>query len=152
MQADRNRQVVERYWTSFFSRDWIQVARFFAPNAHYTDAGVDPVGARGPAEIIARLTGLDVPVRYGQLPRHIIAQGDLVVTEHLELWTFASGEEFQHPFVSVMELKGGLIERWHDYSHAPNIFNNAPSAWVEYAKNWRERIKPLAELWPGEGF
>ena len=152
MSADVNRQIVERYWTSFFGRDWKAVARFFTPDAHYTDAGVDPVGASGPAEIVARLSALDGPARYAQRPGHIVAQGDMVITEHAELWSFASGEEFVHPFVSVMQLEGGLIRRWHDYSHAMNIFSNAPSTWVEHAKSWRDRITPLAELWPGEGF
>ncbi len=92
---------------------------------------MDPVGAHGPAEIMTRLiNGIDPTSSYDHLPRHIIAQGDIVMTEHVEVWGFPTGERFEHPFVSVMELKEGLIERWHDYSHAANIFQNAPAEWV----------------------
>jgi len=51
----RNRQIVELYWEAHFLRDWESMATFFAPDAHYTDVGVDGQGARGPQQIIDRL-------------------------------------------------------------------------------------------------
>ena len=37
-----------------------------------------------------------------------------------------------HPFASVMEVRGGLIERWHDYSHLVNVIDNTPQWWLEH--------------------
>ena len=135
----RNRQLVERYWDVHFRRDWEAMSRFFAAHAHYTDVGMDPEGATGPAEIIARLRlGIEPLEGYYHFPKHMVAEGDLVVTEHVEQWRFVSGEVIDHPFTSVMEVHDGLITRWHDYSHIGNLLDNAPAAWIEHvAKGWR---------------
>jgi limonene-1,2-epoxide hydrolase len=138
-RAARNRQVVERYWDAHFRRDWDAMARFFTDDAHYTDVGMDAVGATGPAEIIARLQlGIGPLDGYYHFPRHMIAEGDLVVTEHVEQWRFHTGEVIDHPFTSVMEVRDGHITRWHDYSHLGNLIDNAPSWWLEHiAAGWR---------------
>ena len=138
----RNRQIVERYWDAHFRRDWPKMATFFTPNAHYTDVGVDGVGATGPQEIIARLRlGLEPLDGYYHFPRHLIAEGDLVVTEHVEQWRFPTGEVIDHPFMSMMEVDGGLIRRWHDYSHLGNLFDNAPAWWIErIAQGWQHLL------------
>jgi limonene-1,2-epoxide hydrolase len=61
----------------------------------------------------------------------MIAQGDLVMTEHTERWIFGSGEIIDHSFVSVTQLRDGRILRWHDYSNIANITDNAPAWWLE---------------------
>jgi limonene-1,2-epoxide hydrolase len=141
-----NRQVVERYWDAHFRRDWPRIATFFTRTAHYTDVGVDGVGATGPDEIVARLRlGLEPLEGYYHLPKHTIAEGDLVVTEHVEQWRFHTGEVIDHPFTSVMEVEDGLIRRWHDYSNIGNLIDHAPSWWLErIAQGWQH-------LLPGSG-
>jgi limonene-1,2-epoxide hydrolase len=136
----QNRQVVERYWEAHFARDWVRMATFFTPDAHYTDVGVDGIGATGPAEIIARLRlGIEPLTGYYHHPRHTIADGDLVVTEHVEQWVFHTGENVMHPFTSVMEVRDRMIVRWHDYSNIANLTANAPAWWLEHiAKGWRD--------------
>jgi limonene-1,2-epoxide hydrolase len=136
----QNRQVVERYWEAHFARDWERMATFFAVDAHYTDVGLGDPGATGPDEIIARLKlGIEPLARYHHHPRHTLAEGDLVVTEHVEEWLFHTGENVMHPFVSIMEVRERLIVRWHDYSHLQNLTANAPAWWLEHiAKGWRE--------------
>lgn len=135
----RNRQIVERYWDAHFRRDWSTMSTFFTPEAHYTDVGVDGVGATGPDEIIARLRlGIEPLEGYYHFPKHLIAEGDLVVTEHMEEWRFHTGEVVQHPFTSVMEVHDGSITRWHDYSHIGHLTEQAPQWWLEHiAKGWR---------------
>lgn len=134
-----NRQVVERYWDVHFRRDWDAMATFFDPTCHYTDVGLDPTGATGPEEIISRLRiGIEPLSGYYHYPKHMIDQGDLVVTEHMEQWQFESGEVIDHPFTSVMEVRGGLIARWHDYSHLGNLLDQAPQWWLDHiAAGWR---------------
>jgi limonene-1,2-epoxide hydrolase len=134
----RNRQVVERYWDAHFRRDWDSMARHFSADAHYTDVGLDAVGATGSDQIIARLRlGIEPLEGYYHFPRHMIAEGDLVVTEHVEQWRFHTGEVVDHPFTSVMEVRDGLIVRWHDYSHLGNLIENAPPWWLErIAAGW----------------
>ena len=129
----QNRQLVERYWEAHFVRDWDRMATFFSPDAHYTDMGADGEGARGPAEIVARLRlGIEPLEAYYHHPRHVVAEGDLVILEHTEEWVFHTGERILHPFVTVMEVHDGQIVRWHDYSNIPNITGNAPAWWLEH--------------------
>jgi len=134
-----NRQVVERYWDAHFRRDWDAMATFFDPTCHYTDVGLDPTGATGPAEIISRLRlGIEPLSGYYHYPKHMVDQGDLVITEHMEQWQFETGEVIDHPFTSVMEVRGGRIMRWHDYSHLGNLLDQAPQSWLEHiAAGWR---------------
>jgi ketosteroid isomerase-like protein len=62
----------------------------------------------------------------------MIGEGDLVMTEHTERWTFHTGEVIDHSFVSVTQLREGKICRWHDYSNIANITDNAPTWWLEH--------------------
>ena len=56
----RNRQVVESYWAAHFLRDWDAMATFFSDDAHYTDKGMDGVGATGPIVVcVTNGLGLD---------------------------------------------------------------------------------------------
>ncbi|NNE73915.1 MAG: nuclear transport factor 2 family protein [Acidimicrobiales bacterium] len=141
MSAAANKQVVERYWDAHFRREWDRMATFFAADAHYTDVGLDETGATGPDEIIRRLRlGIEPLEAYYHFPKHLVAEGDVVVTEHMEEWNFPTGEKIQHPFTSVMEVRNGLITRWHDYSHLGNLLENAPAWWLEHiADGWREQ-------------
>jgi limonene-1,2-epoxide hydrolase len=133
MSADTNRLVVERYWEAHFRRAWDDMATFFTPTCHYTDVGVDAKGATGPADIIRRLKiGIEPLSGYLHFPKNTITDGEFVITEHVEQWQFHTGEVIDHPFCSVMEVRGGLIDRWHDYSHLNNILDNAPKWWIEH--------------------
>lgn len=135
------RQLVERYWDTHFKREWDNMATFFKPESHYTDMGMEAEGATGPKEIIARLQlGIAPLAEYLHLPKHIISEGQIVATEHVEVWKFAAqdGEDevtIHHPFTSMMEVDGEHIIRWHDYSHIPNITDNAPKWWLEHIMN-----------------
>jgi ketosteroid isomerase-like protein len=129
----RNREVVERYWDHHFRRDWDAMAGCFTDDCHYVDTGIGDVGATGPAEIIARLRlGIEPLEGYVHFPGRMVAEEDLVVTEHVEQWRFHTGEVIDHPFASVMEVRDGRIARWHDYSHLGNLLDNAPAWWLEH--------------------
>ena len=141
---ERNKQLVARYWEALYSHDWDAVAGFFSAEANYADVGTGESGggAHGPAQIVARLRlGLE-PVSNTHEPGLVVAEGSVVVTEHVEVWSFHTGEEIRHPFTSVMELDdGGLITRWWDYSNLSNLLDNAPQWWLEHiAAGWRATL------------
>jgi limonene-1,2-epoxide hydrolase len=129
----RNKQVVQQFWDALAARDWNGMKVLLTEDAHYTDVGVPGPGGYGPEGVIARLRiGIEPLEGYAHLPgTNMIGEGDLVMTEHTERWTFGTGEVVDHSFVSVTELRDGRIFRWHDYSNISNITDNAPAWWLE---------------------
>jgi ketosteroid isomerase-like protein len=130
---ERNKEIVSRYWDALAARDWNGMKALLTDDAHYTDVGVPHPGATGPDAVMARLRiGIEPLQSYEHLPgTNMIAEGDLVMTEHTERWTFHTGEVINHSFVSVTQLREGKICRWHDYSNISNIMDNAPKWWLE---------------------
>jgi len=128
-----NKQIVQQFWDALAARDWDGMKALLTNDAHYTDVGVPGPGGIGPEGVIRRLKiGIEPLTSYAHLPgANMIGEGDLVMTEHTERWTFPTGEAIDHPFVSVTQLRDGKICRWHDYSNIANITENAPAWWIE---------------------
>jgi ketosteroid isomerase-like protein len=132
--VDDNKGVVQRFFDALAARDWDGMKALLTEDAHYTDVGVPGPGGTGPDGVIARLKiGLEPLSGYEHLDgTNVVAEGDLVMTEHTERWHFPTGEVIDHSFVSVTQLREGKICRWHDYSNISNITDNAPTWWLEH--------------------
>jgi limonene-1,2-epoxide hydrolase len=129
-----NRARVVAFWEALYRRDWDAIAGFFGPDSEYTDvpSPADDV-ARGPDLIVARLRlGLERISGYEHDLRLMVAEGDTVVTEHTETWHWHTGEAVTLPFVSVHELRHGIIMRWWDYWDLQTLMGAAPAWWVEH--------------------
>jgi limonene-1,2-epoxide hydrolase len=129
-----NRDVVARFWTDLYAREWTKVSAYFGPDSEYTDVPTpsDDV-ARGAEQIVARLrVGLDPLSSIGHDVRTLVADGDVVVTEHVEHWQWPTGERADLPFVSVQELRAGVVVRWWDYWDLTTLMGVAPAWWVEH--------------------
>ena len=131
---DRNCELIEAFWADLFRRDFDAVGAWFTPDGNYRDVPAPEEGAFGPAEVAARLRlGLEPLARYEHVPGwSLVAQGDTVVTEHVERWTWQTGETVDLPFVSVHQLEGDKVRRWWDYWDMSTLMNAAPAAWVEH--------------------
>jgi limonene-1,2-epoxide hydrolase len=126
--------IVERFWRDLYARDYDKVGSYFPADGEYTDvcSPADDV-ARGPAQVAARLRlGFEPLSAISHDVRLMIADGNVVITEHEEHWSWESGERVDLPFVSVMEFRGDQIVRWWDYWDMSTLMNAAPAAWVEH--------------------
>ncbi|HEV3265355.1 MAG TPA: nuclear transport factor 2 family protein [Acidimicrobiales bacterium] len=134
MTAADNKQVVSSFWSALYERDWDRIGEFFTADSEYTDVPSPPEDvAKGPAEIVARLRlGLEPISAYEHDLRLMVAEGDVVVTEHAETWHWHTGESVTLPFVSVQEFKGRDIIRWWDYWDLQTLMNAAPGWWIEH--------------------
>jgi ketosteroid isomerase-like protein len=140
--ATDNKALVERLWKTLYERDFDGVGALFADDGEYTDMPTpgDDV-ARGPAQIAARLRlGLEPLQAITHKVRTMVAEGDTVVTEHVEIWDWPSGEHAELPFVSMHEVRDGRIVRWWDYWDMATLMNNAPAWWVEHIMNESLRV------------
>jgi ketosteroid isomerase-like protein len=132
--SNSNKAIVERLWETLYERDFDGVGALFADDGEYTDmpTPADDV-ARGPAQIAARLRlGLEPLQAIRHEVRAMVAEGDTVVTEHVEIWDWPSGEHAELPFVSMHQFRDGRIVRWWDYWDLATLMNNAPAWWVEH--------------------
>ncbi len=129
-----NRALVEQFWADLYRRDFDAVGAYFADDGEYTDVPTPPDDvARGPAQIAARLRlGLEPLAAIDHDVRLIVADGDVVVTEHVEHWTWPTGEQASLPFVSVHEIRAGKLVRWWDYWDLGTLMGAAPAWWVEH--------------------
>ncbi len=132
--AETNKEKVQALWSALYERDWDAIGSLFAEDSEYMDvpSPADDV-ARGPAQIVARLRlGLERISGYEHALRLMVAEGDVVVTEHSETWRWHTGEEVTLPFVSVHELRDGAIVRWWDYWDLQTLMGAAPAWWIEH--------------------
>jgi limonene-1,2-epoxide hydrolase len=126
------REVTAAFWAALYDRDWSRVRSFFGPESIYYDVPTGPSTAGvGPTDIEARLRlGLEGLVAYEHRPG-IVVEGDdgVVVTEHVEEWTWETGEHVALPFVSIQHVHDGVITLWKDYWDLGTLMNAAPPAW-----------------------
>ena len=128
------RKIVEQLWDDLYRRDFDAVGAHFADDGEYTDVPTpaDDV-ARGPAQIAGRLRlGLEPLSGISHDIGLIVAEGDTVVTEHVEHWEWPTGERASLPFVSIHQFRGGKIVRWWDYWDLGTLMGSAPAWWVEH--------------------
>lgn len=132
--AARNRQLIERFWSTMYARDFDGVGAFFTETGEYTDVFTpDDDVAVGPTQIAARLRlGLGPLESIHHHPKHMVAEGDLVMTEHAEEWRWHTGERVMIRFVSVHHIVDGKIIRWHDYPDLQLLLGAAPQWWIEH--------------------
>ena len=133
MSATGNRAVIEQFWKDLYARDYDKVGAYFTEDGHYTDVPAPGAGAVGPEAVAARLRlGLGPLSGYIHHLKNIVADGDVVVTEHAEEWHWETGEQVVLPFVSVHEFRDGKICRWHDYWDFNTLMRAAPQWWLEH--------------------
>ncbi len=131
--SEANRSAAAQYWAAHFARDWEAMGTFFTDDVHYDDIGAPGDGCIGPVNLVKMLRlGLEPLDDYVHHPQRMMAEGDAVMTEHIEEWRFHTGEILRHPYVSIFEFRDGKISRWHDYSNIANITDNVPEWWLEH--------------------
>lgn len=133
-QQTANKELVTRFWNDVYvARDYDAVGRYFAADGVYVDVPVPDSAATGPQAVATRLRIGHEPVeRFEHVIHRMVAEGDTVVTEHTETWHFHTGEVVALPFVSVMEVREGMIRLWRDYSDLNTLLAKAPQWWLEH--------------------
>lgn len=128
-----NRDIVLSLWKQLSNRDWDALGDYLTDDCIYLDMPVGPTAAaRGPVDIVKRLQiGLKDLAAYENFDGTLVSEGDVVMYEHSETWTFASGEQVHLPFVTVHRIRDGKISLWKDYWDFGAVANAAPAGWLE---------------------
>lgn len=132
MSVEGPKAVVEQLWSTLYTKDWEKLASLLAPDAHYEDVPTPDPGADGPENIVKRLRiGLDPIERFEHHFHRLVAEGDVVVLEHTEVWHFETGEVARNPFVTVHEVENDRIKLWRDYWDLNTLMSQVPKWWIE---------------------
>jgi len=125
--------VIAEMWDALYERDWPRLQKCFSDDAIYYDVPVGPgAAARGPADIEARIRlGFDPLSGISHHSVTSVANDGVVMTEHIEVWEFPTGERAELPFVSVQHVEDGRITLWKDYWNQPTLMDAAPQWWHE---------------------
>ena len=126
-------ETVAAFWDALYARDWPGLRSFFDEDAVYWDVPLGPAfAARGPDGIEARLRlGLEPLTSLEHEPGTTVAGDGVVMTEHVEVWHFPSGEVVPLPFVSVHHVRNGTLAVWKDYWNYGTLVDAAPAWWHE---------------------
>ena len=126
-------EAVRGLWRTLSARDYDGIADWVTDDCIYLDMPVGPAAAaRGPVDIIKRLQlGLLDLAGYENYDGLLVADGDVVMYEHSETWTFSSGEVLHLPFVSVHRVRDGRVSLWKDYWDYGALTTAAPAAWLD---------------------
>mgnify|MGYP000082479578 CR=1 FL=1 len=133
-RTEANRAVTEQLWADLYRRDFDAVGSHFHPDGIYTDMPTPAEEfATGPEEIAARLRlGLEPLERIEHDIGCIVAEGDRVVTEHVETWFWSEEQSVALPFMSIHEFRDGKIARWVDYWDLQTLLGAAPQWWLDH--------------------
>lgn len=128
-----SKDAVLSLWRTLSTRDWDRIGDHVTDDCVYVDMPVGPAAAaRGPVDIVKRLqVGLRDLAGYENHDGLLVAEGDAVLYEHSETWTFTSGEVVTLPFVSVHRVRDGKVALWKDYWDFGTVQNAAPADWME---------------------
>ena len=128
------RALIEAFWRELYERrDYEKIGSYFTDDAWYRDVPAPDDGARGPKQIVKRIRIGHEPVeRFDHEVLSMVCEGDVVITEHVEVWHFHTGESVRLPFCSVQEIENGKIKAWRDYWNLDTLLSNAPKWWVEH--------------------
>jgi limonene-1,2-epoxide hydrolase len=127
------RDVVDGFFAAFYERDWERIPDFFADEALYWDVPLGPrQAARGGANVVKRVHGaIGALAAFGNRHHRTLVDGDTVVTEHEEIWTWPSGETVTLPVMSVNVVRDDKIVVWKDYWDFQTLLSGAPPTWLE---------------------
>ena len=126
-------EAVRGLWAVLNDRDYDGIAAWVTDDCIYYDVPLGPTfSARGPADIAKRLR-----VGWGELAAYenhdgtLVANGDDVIYEHSETWTFATGEVVDLAFCSVHRVREGKVVLWKDYWDFAAVADHAPPGWID---------------------
>ena len=133
MTPRSNSETVLALWQALAARDWDAIPTLVSDDCIYLDVPVGPsVSARGGADIVKRLKiGLEPLKDYTNHNGVLVENGEDVLYEHSETWTFATGEVAVLPFVTVHKVVDGKVTIWKDYWDYATLANQAPKDWLE---------------------
>jgi ketosteroid isomerase-like protein len=126
MTSQQSREIVQRAWQAFATRDAERISAFFdedaqwlAPAGNATAVALDVTHHMVGRERIVRFLTIDFPRLFADdvavTFRGFHADGDVVVVEETMRAMLSNGNSYTNDYCFVFELHNGLIHRVREY-------------------------------------
>jgi limonene-1,2-epoxide hydrolase len=116
--------IVRRFCAAWGKEDLDTIVGFFTDDAIYHNIPVAPVV--GPEQIKTTIEGFSGGVESIEFRLDAIAaDGGTVLTERLDIFTFANGR-IELPVMGTFEIRDGKIAAWRDYFDMAMFLNQMP--------------------------
>jgi limonene-1,2-epoxide hydrolase len=116
---------VRRFCAAWGREDLDTIIGFFTDDAVYHNIPVAPVV--GPEQIKATIEGFSGSVESIEFRLDAVAaDGGTVLTERLDIFTFANGR-IELPVMGTFEIRDGKIAAWRDYFDMAMFLNQMPT-------------------------
>ena len=116
--------VVRRFCAAWGSEEVDTIVAFFTDDAVYHNIPLAPVV--GPEQIKATIEGFSGGVESIEFRLDAIAaDGDTVLTERRDIFTFANGR-IDLPVMGTFEIRDGRIAAWRDYFDMNQFMSQLP--------------------------
>ena len=117
--------VVQRFCAAWGHEDLEAIVAFFTDDAVYHNIPLAPVV--GPDQIRATIEGFSGGVESIEFRVDAIAaNGSTVLTERLDIFTFANGR-IDLPVMGTFEVRDGKIAAWRDYFDMNQFMSQMPT-------------------------
>jgi ketosteroid isomerase-like protein len=132
MSIEENKKTVETMWNALSDMNWETMKGCLSDDVHYEDVPTEDPGARGPENVVKRLSiAFDHLIDHQHTIHHLVADNDVVFLDHTEVWTFKTGEKATNQFATLHEMKDGKITRWSDYWDVSSFVAQFPAWFLE---------------------
>ena len=132
MSNEQDRETIEKMWAALSARDWSALKECLHPEVHYEDIPTEDTGAVGPENVVRRLRiAFDHLIDHQHEVHHFLIDGGVSMIDHTETWTFKTGEKAVNHFVTVQELRDGLISKWSDFWDVNRFVSQFPGWFLE---------------------
>ena len=125
-------ETIHRFFEALDGLDLDAITAFFTEDGVYHDLPVptDPTtgheGIRRKLQIVAdALERLEIRLS------SVIGEGDVVMSERVEIWHFSTGERPELPVMSIFEMKGDKIAVWREYWDMNTLVSQLPPAFMQ---------------------
>ena len=136
MCNEANKATVEKMWQALSDMDWDTMKSCMHEDIFYEDVPTEDPGAHGPDNTVKRLEiAFKHLEKQEQWTHSLVADGDTVIIEHTEKWTFKSGETCEHTFCTVHKMQDGKVIKWSDYWDVNKFVGQFPGWFLEEMAN-----------------
>jgi limonene-1,2-epoxide hydrolase len=115
-------ELVQHFCTEWGNgSDAATIASYFTDDAVYHNIPIDPVvGRAGIQATVEMFTAGVEGIEF--IVHHIVAQGDVVLTERLDIFRYAD-RTIELPVMGTFEVHDGKITAWRDYFDLATYMN-----------------------------